>query len=574
MPNGVVTGTNDAPVVAAVNGAAVEDGPAAALDALAGASDVDGDSLAVVDVPANLPAGVSYEAATHSLRLDPTDAAYQSLKAGEQRTVAVEYGVSDGTVTAAAHAEWVVTGTNDAPVVVAVNGAAVEDGPAMALDALAGASDVDGDSLAVVDVPAILPAGVSYEAATHSLRLDPSDAAYQSLKAGEQRTVAVEYGVSDGTVTTAAHAEWVVTGTNDVAVISGTAQGSLTEDDASHTVSGTLHVQDADAGQSALPAVVGTGAGWRLRQLHLRPCDRCLDLHARQSTACCPEPGSRTDSDRAADGVVGGWVCHRGHQRRNPWSEQRGDAGVARLQRRRPVGPCPADSDGTIAIWQLDGPSLVNSKAVTLDGTDQVANPGAFWTAAAAGDFGGHGQADIVLQGADGSIALWKMHGEAVMDGKMIDNPGTFWKLVGAGDFTGDGHSDIVLQGQDGSVAIWTMQGDSLAESHKVVTLDAGWQVSGTGDFDGDGKPDLLLQGEDGMVAILKMDGQTPGQISEVANPGTFWKAHAIGDVTGNGTSDIMLKGADGSVALWDMDGTTLVSSKLVALPGTDWHLA
>ena len=106
--------------------------------------------------------------------------------------MAVEYGVSDGTVTTAAHAEWAVTGTNDAPVVAAVNGAAVEDGEAVWLDALAGASDVDGNSLAVIDVPAVLPAGVSYEAATHSLRLDPTDAAYQSLKAGEQRTVAVE----------------------------------------------------------------------------------------------------------------------------------------------------------------------------------------------------------------------------------------------------------------------------------------------------------------------------------------------------------------------------------------------
>jgi VCBS repeat-containing protein len=155
-------GTNDAVVVSgAVTTTATEDGVPATLDALANASDVDtGQTLSVVDVPADLPAGVTYNAAAHSFALDPTHAAYQHLAAGAQMTVTVNYGLSDGTATTAASVSWTVIGTNDAPVVSgAVTGAATEDGAASTLDARAHASDVDdGTTLSVVNLPANLPA--------------------------------------------------------------------------------------------------------------------------------------------------------------------------------------------------------------------------------------------------------------------------------------------------------------------------------------------------------------------------------------------------------------------------------
>ena len=88
-----------------------------------------------------------------------------------------------------------------------------EDGAAVKLDALANASDVDtGSVLSVVGVPAQLPAGVTYDAQTHSFSLNPADAAYQSLAAGQTTTVTVSYGVSDGTVTIGASVGWTVTG--------------------------------------------------------------------------------------------------------------------------------------------------------------------------------------------------------------------------------------------------------------------------------------------------------------------------------------------------------------------------
>jgi hypothetical protein len=113
----------------------------------------------------------------------------------------------------------------------AVEGDAAENGVSVTLDALANTSDVDdGTILAVTDLPEVLPPGVTFDPETHSFTLDPSNAAYQHLAAGEQTTVTVNYQVTDGTATTDASVSWTVTGTNEAPVIqpATTATGGIT----------------------------------------------------------------------------------------------------------------------------------------------------------------------------------------------------------------------------------------------------------------------------------------------------------------------------------------------------------
>jgi VCBS repeat-containing protein len=157
-----VTGTNDAPVVSgAVTGAATEDGAAVKLDGLVNASDVDDNTtLSIVDVPANLPAGVTYDAATHSFAIDPSDAAYQALGLGATQVVTVNYGVSDGSATTAGSVSWTVTGVNDAPVAHA-DTASVDEKASVTIDVLGNDTDIDaGDSKAIVGVGATALGGV------------------------------------------------------------------------------------------------------------------------------------------------------------------------------------------------------------------------------------------------------------------------------------------------------------------------------------------------------------------------------------------------------------------------------
>ncbi|MDP9812515.1 T1SS-143 domain-containing protein [Rhizobium tibeticum] len=185
--------------------------------------------------------------------LNNGDADTQALGAGQtrQETFTVQVADSHGgtdteTVTIT------ITGTNDTPVVSgAVTGTATEDGVSVTLDALAHASDVDaGTILTVTGLPGALPVGVSYNAATHSFTLDPSHSAYQSLASGQTTTVTVNYSVSDGVVSTPTSVSWTVSGSNDAAVITGTATGSVTEDGAAQTATGTLTVTDVDTGEA------------------------------------------------------------------------------------------------------------------------------------------------------------------------------------------------------------------------------------------------------------------------------------------------------------------------------------
>lgn len=258
-----IAGVNDAPVVTgAVTGTALEDGSSVTLNALANASDVDsGATLSVTDVPGSLPPGVTYHAPTHSFTLDPSNAAFQHLADGDHATVTVHYNVTDGTATTAASISWSVAGTNDAPVVTgAVTGIASEDASSATLDALANASDADdGATLSVTNLPGSLPPGVTYDALTHSFTLDPSNVAFQHLAAGDHTTVTVNYGVTDGTATTAASVSWNVAGSNDAPVItsngsSATATLSVNENSTPVT---TVTATDADDGATQTYSIVG-----------------------------------------------------------------------------------------------------------------------------------------------------------------------------------------------------------------------------------------------------------------------------------------------------------------------------
>lgn len=165
----------------------------------------------------------------------------QYLAAGETVTATYTISVKDNSGVAAndtSVAQTVtvtIAGTNDAPVVSGTvsDPSAVEDGATSVLNALANASDVDeGASLAVVNVPGVLPAGVTYNSSSHNFTLDPGNAAYQHLAASVQTTVTVNYGVTDGIVTTptAAAVSWTITGTNDAPVVSAATATAVAED--------------------------------------------------------------------------------------------------------------------------------------------------------------------------------------------------------------------------------------------------------------------------------------------------------------------------------------------------------
>lgn len=91
---------------------------------------------------------------------------------------------------------------NTAPIVDAPLNSWTPANQALTVYALQNAWDPDGNALSVVQLPAALPAGVSFDADTQSFTFDPS--AYTT-----PTTVSVAYGVSDGFATTLTSATFV-----------------------------------------------------------------------------------------------------------------------------------------------------------------------------------------------------------------------------------------------------------------------------------------------------------------------------------------------------------------------------
>ena len=243
-----VTGTNDAPTVAAaLTAAANEDDAGFTIDMLAGASDVDNSAVLSVANAAGLAAGITFAGST--LTVDPSDAAFQSLALGEVQNIVVSYDVVDGLGGSVPQTATItITGTNDAPTVAAaLTAAANEDDASFTIDMLAGANDVDnGATLSVANVTGV-GAGMTFIGT--DLIVDPFDAVFQSLALGEALNIVVSYDVVDEHGASVPQTATVtITGTNDTPTVAGALSDAANEDDASFTIDMLAGASDVDNG--------------------------------------------------------------------------------------------------------------------------------------------------------------------------------------------------------------------------------------------------------------------------------------------------------------------------------------
>ena len=109
----------------------------------------------------------------------------------------------------------------------------------------------------MVGVPGVLPACVTYNAATHTFSFNDANPVYQHLAAGEVQQVTIGYGVTDGIATTAVSAVFNVTGTNDAPIVTGTQAFSAFEDAAPIAFNPLLKASDVDTAD-VLSVVPGT----------------------------------------------------------------------------------------------------------------------------------------------------------------------------------------------------------------------------------------------------------------------------------------------------------------------------
>ncbi|WP_037422340.1 VCBS domain-containing protein, partial [Shewanella xiamenensis] len=186
---------------------------------------------------------------------DNSQTAIQQLKAGETLTDSLTVQSVGGTT----HTVTItITGSNDAPVLIAQSQSVSEDGTQLSGQMVA--TDVDtGDTLTFSLVNSVdgftLNADGSYS-------FDPSNAAYQHLAAGQTQTQTIPVSVTDSAGATVTQQLVItVTGSNDGAIISGTDASAVTED-TQLTTQGQLTVTDIDDQESAFTAQAKTAGSY------------------------------------------------------------------------------------------------------------------------------------------------------------------------------------------------------------------------------------------------------------------------------------------------------------------------
>ncbi|WP_284204124.1 tandem-95 repeat protein, partial [Psychromonas marina] len=208
---------NDAPVVDGSIAYSVDEDGTITLSQeqlLANASDVEGDDLTAVDLSVGGNATVVAND-DGSFTITPDTDFNGDLD--------LSFDVSDGTTTVAAGVDLTVNPVNDAAVAPDVSFEMDEDGVIVITDAqlLANATDVDGDDLSVD--------GVSYSGADGVLT-DNGNGTYDfAPNENFNGDVQLDFGVSDGTVTTPANIDIAVADVND-APVAGSTSYTVNED--------------------------------------------------------------------------------------------------------------------------------------------------------------------------------------------------------------------------------------------------------------------------------------------------------------------------------------------------------
>ena len=456
-----ITGTNDAPTVAAaVSATASEDDVACTIDLLAGANDVDAtDTLNVANLMLDSGDASGVTVNGNSLDLDPS--AYNNLAVGESMVITYSYDIIDGNGGSINQtATLTINGANDAPTVsAAITSTASQDDAAYSVDLLTGAADVDTTDILNIANLALMSgdaSGVTING--NSLDVDP--AAYAGLALGESMVITYSYDVIDGNGGSVAQtATLTITGTNDGPVISGDLTFETQQRQDTVLTLADIGVTDADSANSDLTFTISAlNAG----TIELNGVSVTSFTQADLVAGLVVFAHDGTTTNGSFDFIVtdnmglttGGATAVLGST--IPLFRQEGDSsnntlfGTVDAQGR--AGDYLIGNDGNDLLRGFDGNDLLrggngNDILRADDGDDEIRGDAGNDTI-----YGGGGADDI--RGGSGIDTVWYRYSSA---GVTADLDGT---IAGSGDAAGDTYSlierlrgsdfDDILYGQDG----------------------------------------------------------------------------------------------------------------------------
>jgi VCBS repeat-containing protein len=246
-----IAGTNDAPVAQASSFSVAEDAPLVSGSVVA--TDVDANASLSYSLNAAPPPGLTFNT-NGSYAFDASNAAYQSLGAGQQQVLTIPYTVTDDQgATSIANLVITVIGTNDAPIALNDSASTPINTPLASINVLGNDSDIDGGTLSITTASLVNPA-------LGSISVNPNGTLAFTPASNVSGPVVVNYTVSDGQGGFANATVTINVGANTPPAGSD-ATVTVAEDGSRNFSAADFGYSDADAGQGfaqvridALPA--------------------------------------------------------------------------------------------------------------------------------------------------------------------------------------------------------------------------------------------------------------------------------------------------------------------------------
>jgi FG-GAP-like repeat len=147
-----------------------------------------------------------------------------------------------------------------------------------------------------------------------------------------------------------------------------------------------------------------------------------------------------------------------------------------------------------VRMWRMDGRTVLHDNyVVTINSLD--------WKVAGMADFNADGKTELLwindkLSGPPGNIAIWELDGPTLVNGYPFATYDPQYEIQRTGDVTGDGRADIIWRHkQTGALRLWEMRGRTIVSDRPFhyIPGDLAWQMqSSVGDYNGDGREELL----------------------------------------------------------------------------------
>ena len=227
--------------------------------------------------------------------------------------------------------------------------------------------------------------------------------------------------------------------------------------------------------------------------------------------------------------------------------------------------------------WNFTTPDAFTDSGIALAG---VGGSSVAW-----GDYDNDGDLDILLTGADGTVAsmvskIYRNDGGNTFTDIGASMPGLWSSSAVWGDYDNDGDLDALITGRDSSnnIILKLYRNDGSDTFTEVATPFPAVRLGSVswGDYDNDGDLDLLLTGNDGSgnrhSEIYRNDGSDTFTDIGATLVGVYVSSVAWGDYDNDGDLDIVLTGQDADLnritKLYRNDGSDTFTDVGASLTG------